>query len=85
MLYVFFKTPDWGKELEARHSFAVDLLRLAAEMGVEFAFPTQTLYMRQEPWQNPEFDVKSYLSESDRLSEGARETVHGMTEHFHEG
>jgi MscS family membrane protein len=50
MLYVFFVTPDWGDELKERHRLAVDIIRLARELGVEFAFPTQTLYMRQEPW-----------------------------------
>ncbi len=45
MLYVFFGTPDWGKELEARHALFLDILRLAEELKVEFAFPTQTLHV----------------------------------------
>ncbi len=49
MLYVFFVTPDWADELKERHRLAIDIVRLAKELGVEFAFPTQTLYMRQEP------------------------------------
>ena len=49
LLYVFFVTPDWAKELEARHELFLDILRLAHELGVEFAFPTQTLHVYQEP------------------------------------
>ena len=48
LLYVFWETPDWNTELRERHRFLLDLLRLARRLGVEFAFPTQTLYMKQE-------------------------------------
>ncbi|MES9958931.1 MAG: mechanosensitive ion channel family protein [Sedimenticola sp.] len=48
LLYVFWETPEWGTELRERHRFMLDILRLAQRLGVEFAFPTQTLYMRQE-------------------------------------
>ncbi|MBZ0268011.1 mechanosensitive ion channel family protein [bacterium] len=45
LLYVFFASPDWGKELEARHALFLDILRLSHELGVDFAFPTQTLHV----------------------------------------
>jgi len=45
LLYVFFTSPDWGKELQARHRLFLDILRLAERLGVEFAFPTQTLHV----------------------------------------
>ncbi|MES9938072.1 MAG: mechanosensitive ion channel family protein, partial [Sedimenticola sp.] len=48
LLYVFWETPEWSTELRERHRFMLDILRLAQRLGVEFAFPTQTLYMRQE-------------------------------------
>ena len=35
---LFFETPDWATELRERHRLAVDILRLAGELGVEFAF-----------------------------------------------
>ncbi|MCU7946910.1 MAG: mechanosensitive ion channel family protein, partial [Candidatus Thiodiazotropha sp. (ex Cardiolucina cf. quadrata)] len=40
--------PEWNTELRERHRFMLDILRLAQKLGVEFAFPTQTLYMKQE-------------------------------------
>ncbi|MCA9414732.1 MAG: mechanosensitive ion channel family protein [Candidatus Omnitrophica bacterium] len=54
LLYVFFKVPDWGAELKARNDFFLGVLRLAEELGVEFAFPTQTLHLHQEEDQGPE-------------------------------
>ncbi|MEM8963432.1 MAG: mechanosensitive ion channel domain-containing protein, partial [Acidobacteriota bacterium] len=47
LLYVFFKTPDWATELRERHRLALDIMRLAHELGVEFAFDTQTLYLHR--------------------------------------
>jgi MscS family membrane protein len=45
LVYVFFDVPDWSTELQQRHNFLLEILRLAKEVGVEFAFPTQTLHM----------------------------------------
>lgn len=48
LVYVFWDTPDWATELRERHRFLLDVLRLGNRLKVEFAFPTQTLYMRQD-------------------------------------
>lgn len=45
LVYVFFDVPDWSTELQQRHNFFLEVLKLAKEVGVEFAFPTQTLHM----------------------------------------
>jgi MscS family membrane protein len=45
MLYCFVETPDWATELRERHRLLADILRLAETLSVEFAFPTQTLFM----------------------------------------
>lgn len=47
LLYVFFEAPDWSTELRERHRLFIDILRLANKLGVEFAFPTQTLWMER--------------------------------------
>jgi len=44
LLYVFFITPDWSEELQQRHRLLLDILRLGEKIGVEFAFPTQTIH-----------------------------------------
>ncbi|MCB1736999.1 MAG: mechanosensitive ion channel family protein [Gammaproteobacteria bacterium] len=55
LVYVFWETPDWSTELRERQRFLLDILRVAKEMEVEFAFPTQTLYLREEAnWKAPQ-------------------------------
>ncbi len=45
LLYCFVRTPDWSMELREKHRLFADILRLAERLGVEFAFPSQSLYM----------------------------------------
>jgi MscS family membrane protein len=47
LLYIFWETPDWATELRERHRLAVDILRLTHHLGVEIAFPTQTLHLKR--------------------------------------
>lgn len=56
LLYVFFRTPGWPEELKARHALFLDILRLAREIGVEFAFPTQTLHVHRSEWEPAPWD-----------------------------
>ncbi len=65
LLYVFFEAPDWNTELRERHRLSLDVIRLADRLGVEFAFPTQTLHLHQadqdakhEPAEAPEQDAE---------------------------
>jgi len=48
LVYMFHETPDWATELRERHRFMLDVIRLAARLHVEFAFPTQTLHVYNE-------------------------------------
>lgn len=45
MLYMFFEAPDWTAEIDGRNQLALDILRVARELGVSFAFPTQTIHL----------------------------------------
>jgi MscS family membrane protein len=47
LVYMFFECPDWSIELREKHRFMLDVIRLADRLGVEFAFPTQTLHIDQ--------------------------------------
>ncbi len=49
LVYVFFKVPNWSEELRQRQNFMLQVIRLANELGVEFAFPTQTLHHASTP------------------------------------
>ncbi|NQT12890.1 MAG: mechanosensitive ion channel family protein [Planctomycetes bacterium] len=48
LLYCFIECPDWSVELRERQRLFIDILKLAQELGVEFAFPTRTVHLYQE-------------------------------------
>ena len=48
LLYCFHECPDWSTELRERQRLYLDIMRLANRLGVEFAFPTQTLHVQKE-------------------------------------
>jgi MscS family membrane protein len=48
LLYCFLDTPEWSTELRERERLMLDIMKLARELGVQFAFPTQTLHMFKE-------------------------------------
>ncbi len=47
LLYVFFEVPDWNTELRERERLFIDVVRLADQLGVQFAFPTQTVHLHR--------------------------------------
>jgi len=49
LFYIFFKVPDWGAELKARHEVLAEVIRMAEYLGVRFAFPTQTIHIEEFP------------------------------------
>ena len=49
MFYIFFDVPTWPDELKARHEVILSIIRLAEDLGVRFAFPTQTLHLETMP------------------------------------
>jgi MscS family membrane protein len=49
MFYIFFEVPTWSEELKARHEVLIEIMKLGKELGVNFAFPTQTLHMENFP------------------------------------
>ncbi len=73
LLYIFFEAPDWSTELRERHRLFVDILRLADRLGVEFAFPTQTVWLEKgdASARNAPFSIDS--SRDDPESVGAEQ------------
>ncbi len=45
MVYFFFELPTWTDELRERHNVFLEIIRLAKDLNVTFAFPTSTLYI----------------------------------------
>ncbi|MCV9387990.1 mechanosensitive ion channel family protein [Reichenbachiella ulvae] len=51
LFYIFFHAPTWSAELKFRQEIILEILKLARELGVHFAFPTQTLHIEDLPGQ----------------------------------
>jgi len=72
LVYVFWETPDWSTELRERHRFLLDCLRLAKRLDVEYAYPTQTLYLRQDDRAtSPEAASMQHAFQPDMVAEEA--------------
>ena len=55
LLYCFLECPDWGTELREKQRLYLDILRVAQELNVEFAFPTQTIHVaKPEDLEHPD-------------------------------
>jgi MscS family membrane protein len=48
MVYAFFEVPSWSEELSQKHQFFMDIVKLAEKLGVDFAFPTQTIHLAKD-------------------------------------
>lgn len=53
-IYYFTKTTHWDEHLSIRERKNIEIMRLVNEMGLEIAFPTRTLYMRQDQPPSPQ-------------------------------
>ncbi len=48
IVYYWFTPPQWWQFNEFNHDFNMELLKRFNDEGIEFAFPTQTLYLKQD-------------------------------------
>lgn len=44
-IYCFTKTTDWAESLTVKEEFNLKIMQLLEELGVDIAFPSQTLYL----------------------------------------
>jgi MscS family membrane protein len=49
MVNVYFKSLEWGVEQSSKHRLHMAIVKLALELGVEFAFPSTTVQIEQFP------------------------------------
>lgn len=56
LLYLFFEVDNLGAELAMRSAFLLDVKRFAESIGVQFAFPSRTLYMQPPSEAGPPAD-----------------------------
>lgn len=60
LLNVYFKTLDWNFEQSSKHKLHIGIVKLAKELGVEFAFPSTTVTIENFPEKsglNPKYDT----------------------------
>ncbi len=80
LFYVFFEVPTWPEELKARHEMNLLAIKLADELGVRFAFPTQTIHVEDMPGQTPKTPVyKESRDEMDKKVAGFIQTELGSS------
>ncbi|MCB0391579.1 MAG: mechanosensitive ion channel family protein [Bdellovibrionales bacterium] len=53
LLYYFLEVPNWNQELLGKQNINLEILRLAKEIDVQFAFPTQSLFVEAFPGKEP--------------------------------
>ena len=73
MLYVFWRVPNWSKELEERHRLLMDIIRLGESLEINFAFPTHTIH--NIPGTPPRYTPLSLDQARPRGTEAAREII----------
>jgi MscS family membrane protein len=56
-LYCFTRTAVWTEWLKAREDVLLKIMDIVSALGLEFAFPTQTVYLRDEHW--PPTDLRT--------------------------
>ena len=66
LIYIFHEVPDWSTELRERERLFLDIVRLADKLGVQFAFPTQTVHLYKEEHKDYETRHDTPQSMTDR-------------------
>ena len=51
LVNVYFEGLDWGEEQSSKHILHIAIVKLAASLGVQFAFPSSTLMIEELPGQ----------------------------------
>ncbi|MCL7764317.1 mechanosensitive ion channel family protein [Polaribacter sp. Z014] len=60
MVNVYFKSLTWGVEQSSKHRLHIAIVKLAKELGVDFAFPSTTVTIETFPEKkglNPKYDI----------------------------
>ena len=80
LVYMFYEAPDWTTELRERQRLMLDIIRLADLLGVEFAFPTETLHLYQESSDAKRSPAAAPAAGDDERAEReGRRAVHAVT------
>ena len=72
LVYLFIKVEDWSRELVVKQNIYLDIIRVAHELEIEFAFPTTTLH------------IDSYTTAKDKPSEKSPVELKQIAKSFRE-
>lgn len=81
MVNVYFKGLDWGQEQESKHILHLGIVRLAAALGVEFAFPSTTMMIEQMP--GKESLAPKYVTDQAEMVERIKKITDDFEEREH--
>jgi MscS family membrane protein len=73
MVNVYFKSLEWGTEQSSKHRLHIAIVKLAKELGVDFAFPSSSLIIEQFPDKNG-LDMK-YNIDQKRIDQVIKNSV----------
>ena len=73
MINVYFKSLEWGVEQSSKHRLHIAIVKLAKDLGVDFAFPSSSLIIEQFPEKNG-LDMK-YNTDPKRIDEVIKNSV----------
>ena len=69
LVYCFFEVPDWTIELQARHEFLLDIKRLAQHLSIDFAYPTQSIFVEKDPTIDDEAPIKPLKENAKKIAQ----------------
>ncbi|WP_231749679.1 mechanosensitive ion channel family protein [Polaribacter sp. BAL334] len=78
MVNVYFRSLDWNFEQSSKHKLHLAIVKLAKELGVEFAFPSTTVTIENFPEKNglnPKYDTNQ-----ERIAAAVSSVVNGFIE-----
>lgn len=73
MINVYFKSLAWGVEQSSKHRLHIAIVKLAKELGVDFAFPSTTVTIEQFP-EKKSLDLK-YDTNHDKINASIKKVV----------
>lgn len=73
MVNVYFKSLAWGVEQSSKHRLHIAIVKLAAALGVDFAFPSTTVTIEQFPDKNSL--APKYNTEKDAIDQAIQKVL----------
>lgn len=69
MLNMYFHNTAWGSMQESKHQIHIAIIRLAKDLGVDFAFPSTTMMIEQTPDKSIDMGYNTSEDRSDKVIE----------------